>query len=207
MPSDEDVTQRAGSVRAMTGFTGQELTALLPPFEHALASYLQARTIDGQPRTSHRDSRYHHCPLPATADTQRFMLTYVKQHPMQELPGQRFGMSQSKANKWIHLLHCVLNQAFPSRFASRSQGGRVSGEARRHTACRCPCVPPVWPDGTERPIHRPADPADEEDYYRGQKQCQTRNNLLVLEETCQMCFLSATSAGKATDQCLADLEG
>jgi hypothetical protein len=39
------------------------------------------------------------------------MLTYVKQHPIQEVQGQLFGMSQSHANKWIHLLHAVWNHA------------------------------------------------------------------------------------------------
>jgi hypothetical protein len=47
MPSYEDVTPRAGSLRAMTGLTEQEFTALLPPFEYALLTYLQDRTIDG----------------------------------------------------------------------------------------------------------------------------------------------------------------
>jgi hypothetical protein len=111
MPSDEDVIQRAGSLRAMTGLTEQEFTALLPHFEHALAAYLQDRTIDGQPRTSRRYSTDDNCPLPATADKQLFILTYVKQNPIQEVQGQLFGMSQSNANKWIHLLHAVLNQA------------------------------------------------------------------------------------------------
>jgi len=45
------------------------------------------------------------------ADKRLFMLTYLKQHPIQEVQGQLFGMSQSNANKWIHLLHAVLNQA------------------------------------------------------------------------------------------------
>jgi hypothetical protein len=111
MPSYEDVTQRAGSLRAMTGLTEPEFTALLPHFEHALAAYLQDRTIDGQPRTSRRYRPYHNCPLPTTADKQLFILTYLKQNPIQEVQGQLFGMSQSNANKWIHLLHSVLNQA------------------------------------------------------------------------------------------------
>jgi truncated hemoglobin YjbI len=111
MPSDEEVTQRAGSLQAMTGLTEHEFTALLPYFEHALAAYLQDRTIDGQPRTSRRDSPYDNCPLPTIADKLLFMLTYVKQNPIQEVQGQLFGMSQSNANKWIHLLHSVLNQA------------------------------------------------------------------------------------------------
>jgi hypothetical protein len=111
MPSDADVTQRAGSLRALTGCTEQELTVRLPHFEHALAAYLQDRTIDGQPRTSRRYRTYDNCPLPTSADKQLFILTYVKQNPMQEVQGQLFGMSQSNANKWIHLLHAVLNQA------------------------------------------------------------------------------------------------
>jgi truncated hemoglobin YjbI len=111
MPSYEDVTQRAGSLRAMPGLTEEEFTALLPHFEHALGAYLQDRTIDGQPRTSRRYSSYDNCPLPTIADKQLFILTYVKQNPIQEVQGQLFGMSQSNANKWIHLLHAVLNQA------------------------------------------------------------------------------------------------
>lgn len=111
MPSDEDVSQRAGSVQAMTGFTPQAFEALLPHFEHALAADLQDRTIDGQPRTSRRYRPDDNGPLPTIADKRLFILTYVKQHPIQAVQGQRFGMSQSHANKWIHLLHAVLNHA------------------------------------------------------------------------------------------------
>jgi hypothetical protein len=82
MPSYEDVTQRAGSLQAMTGLSEQEFTALLPPFEHALAAYLQDRTIDGQPRTSRRYSAYDNCPLPTLADKLLFILTYVLTFPV-----------------------------------------------------------------------------------------------------------------------------
>jgi hypothetical protein len=44
------------------------------------------------------------------ADQLLFSLTYVKQNPIQARQGQRFGMSQSHANKWLYLLHTVLNQ-------------------------------------------------------------------------------------------------
>jgi hypothetical protein len=72
---------------------------------------MRDRTSDGQPRTSRRSSTYATCPLPTTADKLRFILTYLKQNPIQEGQGQLLGMSQSNANKWIHLLHLVLNQA------------------------------------------------------------------------------------------------
>ena len=95
----------------MTGLTATEFQALLPQFEQVFVRYMETRTIDGQPRTSRRYSPYATCPLPTIADKLLFILTYVKQNPIQEIQGQLFGMSQSNANKWIHLLHAVLNQA------------------------------------------------------------------------------------------------
>lgn len=76
-----------------------------------MGAYLRDRTIDGQPRTSRRYSPYDNCPLRTMEDKLLFILTYVKQHPIQEVQGQLFGMSQSNANKWIQLLPAVLNQA------------------------------------------------------------------------------------------------
>jgi hypothetical protein len=111
MPSYEEVTQRTGSLRSMTGFTEEEFTGLLPHFEDAFATYMRERTIDGQPRTSRRYSTYETCPLPTMADKLLFILSYLKQNPIQEMQGQLFGMSQSNTNTWIHLLPPVLNQA------------------------------------------------------------------------------------------------
>jgi Helix-turn-helix of DDE superfamily endonuclease len=122
----------------MTGLTEAEFQALLPHFEQALVTYMQERTIDGQPRTSRRYSSYGTCPLPTMADKLLFMLTYLKQHPIQEVQGQRFGMSQSNANTWMHVLHPVLNQAladqerlpartaaeFAAMFATHATDGR-----------------------------------------------------------------------------------
>jgi truncated hemoglobin YjbI len=111
MPSYEEVTQRAGSLRSLTGLTEAECQAWLPHFEQAFRTYMDDRTIDGHPRTSRRYTPYGTCPLPTIADKRLFILTSVKQHPMQEVQGQRCGMSQSHANKWIHVLHPVWNQA------------------------------------------------------------------------------------------------
>lgn len=111
MPSDEEVTQRAGSLRAMTGLTQPEFLALLPHFEQAFLTYMAHHTSDGQPRTSRRYSTDDNTPLPTMADKLLFMLTYLKQNPIQEVQGQLFGMSQSNAKKWLHLLPTVLNRA------------------------------------------------------------------------------------------------
>jgi hypothetical protein len=71
----------------------------------------------------------------------------------------------------------------------------------------CPGGPPVWHDGTARPLPRPADPEDQQDDYSGQKKCHTITTLLVIDATCHLCFLSATYEGKVHDKSVADLEG
>src|SRR5688572_6321435 len=54
MPSYEEVTQRAESLRALPGLTAAEFQAVLPHFEQAFMTSMDDRTIDGQPRTSRR---------------------------------------------------------------------------------------------------------------------------------------------------------
>jgi DDE superfamily endonuclease len=83
----------------------------------------------------------------------------------------------------------------------------LSGDACGQTNGGCSSASPFWHDGTERPIHRPTDPEDQQDYYSGKKKCHTIKNLLVIDETCYICFLSTTYEGKANDKQLAELEG
>jgi Helix-turn-helix of DDE superfamily endonuclease len=115
MPSYEEVTQRAGSLWALTGLTATAFQALLPHFEQAFETYMGTRTIDGQPRTSRRYRPYMTCPLPTLADKLLFILSYLKHNPIQELQGLLFGMSPSNANKWMHLLHAALNLTFAAQ--------------------------------------------------------------------------------------------
>jgi hypothetical protein len=75
----------------LTGLTAAEFQALLPFFEQAFMTYMDARTIDGQPHTSRRYMTDGTCPLPTSADKRLFILTYVKQNPIQEVQGQLFG--------------------------------------------------------------------------------------------------------------------
>ena len=86
-------------------------------------------------------------------------------------------------------------------------GRRVGREAREARDRRSVDMPPFVPDGTERPIQRPQDPEEQEEYDRGKKKRHTRKNLLVINETCPIAFLSSTYEGRASDQSLAELAG
>ena len=48
---------------------------------------------------SRRYRSYENCPLPTIADKLLFILTYLKQNPIQEVQGQLFGMSQSECEQ------------------------------------------------------------------------------------------------------------
>jgi Helix-turn-helix of DDE superfamily endonuclease len=58
----------------------------------------------GNPRTARRFSVYQNCPLPTPEDRLLFILAYIKTYALQVVQGRLFGMGQSKANQWIHVL-------------------------------------------------------------------------------------------------------
>jgi hypothetical protein len=106
-----EIAHNERKVLALTGLTPQEFADLIPDFSTSLHTYLEDQTIDGYERIGRAYVPYRTSPLPAMEDKLLFILVYLKQAPTQEVQGSLFGMSQSKANMWIHLLHAVLNRA------------------------------------------------------------------------------------------------
>jgi hypothetical protein len=88
--------------------TVDEFQHLVPPFETAFQAHMAAWRLDGKPRTARRFSVYQNCPLPTPEDRLLFILAYVKTYSLQVVQGRLFGMGQSKANQWIHVLLPVL---------------------------------------------------------------------------------------------------
>ena len=87
-----------------TSLTLAEFQQLVPPFETAFQCHMAAWRMDGKPRTARRFTVYNNCPLPTPEDRLLFILTYVKTYALQVVQGRLFGMVQSKANRWIHVL-------------------------------------------------------------------------------------------------------
>ncbi len=96
---------------ALTGLTHTEFQHLVPHFETSFADALQDQTVEGYDRIGRAYTAYRNSPLPTIEDKLLFILVYLKQYPTQTVQGQLFGLSQSNANTWIHLLHPILNQA------------------------------------------------------------------------------------------------
>src|SRR5256714_6634977 len=99
-----DVQTRPTEFLDLTSLTLAEFQQLVPPFEAAFQAHLAAWRLDGKPRTARRFTVYKNCPLPTPEDRLFFILTYLKTYALQVVQGRLFGMGQSKANQWIHVL-------------------------------------------------------------------------------------------------------
>ena len=103
-----DVQSRPLEFLDLTSLTLDEFQQLVPPFEAAFQAHMAAWRLDGKPRTARQFSVYKNCPLPTPEDRLLFILAYVKTYSLQVVQGRLFGMGQSKANQWIHVLLPVL---------------------------------------------------------------------------------------------------
>jgi Helix-turn-helix of DDE superfamily endonuclease len=103
-----DVQDRPTEFLDLTSLTRDEFQQLVPSFEAAFQAHMAAWRLDGKPRTARRFSVYQNCPLPTPEDRLLFILAYVKTYSLQVVQGRLFGMGQSKANQWIHVLLPVL---------------------------------------------------------------------------------------------------
>lgn len=99
-----DVQARPTEFLDVTSLTLDEFQLLVLPFEAAFQAHMAAWRLDGKPRTARQFSVYPNCPLPTPEDRLLFILAYVKTYALQVVQGRLFGMGQSKANQWIHVL-------------------------------------------------------------------------------------------------------
>jgi hypothetical protein len=105
--SEKDKTNR---IVTLTSLTVEQFEQLVEPFEQAFVRYMSQWTMEGKPRTARAYTAYANSPLPTSEDRLFFVLSYMKVASVQVAHGALFGMTQSNANKWIHILLCVLHQ-------------------------------------------------------------------------------------------------
>jgi hypothetical protein len=198
MPSYSKLSKQPRRFLALTGYTSEEFQALLPHFRTEFERYVKMYTLEGKKRAKRKYSTYKNSPLPTIEDKLLFILIYLKQAETQELHGTLFGISQPKANKWIHVLHPILNRALgaagelPVRDVAQLELSQEEQSLFFH-------------DGTERPINRPQ--KDQETYYSGKKKQHTVKNNVIIDEICKILFLTATCEGKKHDKRITDEAG
>src|SRR5712671_997624 len=99
-----DVQSRPTEFLDFTSLTLEEFQQLVPPFEAAYQAHMASWRLDGKARTARRFTVYKNCPLPTPEDRLFFILVSLKTDALQVVQGRLFGMGQSKANQWMHVL-------------------------------------------------------------------------------------------------------
>src|SRR5678815_4178792 len=110
-----DIQSRPTEFLDLTSLTLDEFQQLVPPFEAAFQAHMREWRLDGKPRTARQFAVYKNCPLPTPEDRLFFILVYLKTYALQVVQGRLFGMGQSKANPWIHVLLPALLVALRTR--------------------------------------------------------------------------------------------
>jgi Helix-turn-helix of DDE superfamily endonuclease len=103
-----DLETRPTEVLDLTSLTLDEIRPLVPPFEAAFQAHMAQWRLDGRPRTARRYPTYTNCPLPTPEDRLLFILVYLKTYALHVVQGRLFGMGQSQAHQWIHVLLVVV---------------------------------------------------------------------------------------------------
>src|SRR5882762_8288937 len=144
-----DVQARPTEFLDFTSLTLDEFQLLVPPFEAAFQAHMAAWRLDGKPRTTRQFAVYKNCPLPTPEDRLFFMLASVKTYALQVVQGRLFGMGQSKANQWIHVLLPVLLAAL--RTLGDAPARSLSALAQRLGVSEADAATEVTPRAEEPP--------------------------------------------------------
>jgi hypothetical protein len=148
-----EMSRKEQKCQDLTNLTVEEFKNLVPVFEEAFQEYMRKRCLDGKERVGGYVT-YANCPLPTAADRLLFILIYVKTNNLQLIHGELFGMSQGKANQWIHVLLPVLQLALRKL-------GDMPARSMEELACRLgkPELPAKSTDDAfECPAHFDNDP-------------------------------------------------
>jgi hypothetical protein len=110
-----DVQDRPTAFRDVTSVTLEEFPPLVPPCAAAFPAPRATGRRDGKPRTARQLAVYKHGPLPTPEDRLCFLRAYGKIYALPVVQGRLFGMGQSKAHQWMHVLLPVLLPAWRPR--------------------------------------------------------------------------------------------
>lgn len=199
MLSYRNVQGKSSVLQSLTGLNQAEFETLLKSFEVAWQGYIEQEYVQ-RPR-ARRYGGGRHAELSSSADKLLFILVYFRLYPTQVVQGFLFGLGQTQACEWIHKLSRILNQAlgYEKQLPER-EPARLEAVLRA-----CPSLEFLI-DGTHRPINRPKDPDDQEDYYSGRKKHHSVTNNVISERKGKVIFLSDTYCGSVHDKAICDGE-
>jgi|SRR5579859_2511268 len=196
----ESLKRKSKEFLVATGLTVEEFEAVLREFGPQYSKRYVEKTVDGKERR--RSAGGGGKPnLDRMEDKLLFILVYEKTYPLQTMLGLQFGLSQGRANIWIHRLLPIVREALANlKLTPERDGTQVA-----HSSLATEGGADLVIDGTERLRVRPVDSQEQSDFYSGKKQAHTEKNLVIVNTHSQkVVYLSETQPGRKHDKKLAD---
>jgi hypothetical protein len=199
----EKLKQSPRRLLSLTSLTVDEIEHILPTFEQLyLKKYPVTKTKTGQAR-KRKAGAGRKGSLATIEQKLLFALVYQKSYPLQSVMGELFGIGQSQANEWIHVLLPILRETLD---ALGYEPERDPQKFKEHEQDRKDMANSVI-DGTERRRQRPKQAEKQVLHYSGKKKTHSDKNLVIATvKTKRVSFLSRTYPGKTHDKKVADTE-
>ena len=179
-------------MRALTGLNRKAFEALLPSFTHAY----QQSLIKPEVKRKRAPGGGRKATLKTMADKLFYILLYCKCYPTFDLMAVLFEFDRSCAWDWVHGLLPILEQALGHKQALPERKLRSLQEFLE----RFPEVKEVILDGTERPVQRPQDSAQQKAHYSGKKKRHTRKHITGSTRQKRVILLSKARPGSVHDK-------
>jgi hypothetical protein len=154
---------------AVTGLKLEVFEQLLTFFDTVWDEYISHFTVAGSERRRPKKDRKDDV-FPDSATMLIFILSYLKNNPLQETHASAYNMNQPQANLWIHLLKMLLQKALqkakclPCRDVASLNKLLLNGQE-------------IIVDASERPIPRPGDKDVQQAFYSGKKTSHNKKPL------------------------------
>lgn len=162
----QDARSNRAQFLSLTTLYPEEFDLILPFFAREWHSYYRVRTLEGKRRKKTNWRPEKDTPtLPTAGDKLFFLLTYYKQHPLQQFHAATFGLSQAKVSLWVKLLTPMLEQSLgrlgvvPCR-----QGSALAGFLERFGRAGA-----ISQDVVEQAMPRPVDDPAQKAMFSGKK--------------------------------------
>lgn len=176
---------------SITGLTVAKFEVLLVNFEKTLNKCEHKNEENNQPNKGGRPSV-----LDLAQDKLLFILVYFKNYLLQEMMGAIFGLSQPRANYWIHFLSAILQETLEGMNLMPARGPSELLEKLQSEEKQGLSV-----DGTDRPINRPKDNEKQKDHYSGKQKTHTVKNVIIVgNDDRDIKYLSDTVEGSKHDK-------
>ena len=186
---------------AMTGYSNERFSMLLPYFDKAHQQYFSRHDLRGKKKKElRRFVIYSNSPLPTVEDRLVFILSFKKLNPIQQQHADWFDMTQKQCNEFIHSLTMVLEDALREACVMpAATAQQFAGQLDRATGDTM-----LLHDSTEREIPRPGDDETQKENYSGKNKKHTLKNAVIVSATCFIVFVGATVSGAVHDKRMAE---